>query len=125
MLARTAVSLGLSTPYPACSPGQADGTISNVTGLPVYCTNPTQVQAVEIAEKIFLYLFTGEAVIKIIAMGFFFEQGTYLYDPWNILDFTVVVLGFLGEIEGVENLSGLRTFRVLRPLRALSSIGSE
>lgn len=69
-------------------------------------------------------LFTAEAIIKIIAMGFAIGQGTYLKDPWNWLDFFVVVTSLLAFLPNVYNVSGLRTFRLLRPLRSLSTMKS-
>ena len=50
-------------------------------------------QLVEDSELVFGIIFTIEAMLKIIAMGFFFETGTYLRDAWNCLDFVVVVVG--------------------------------
>jgi voltage-dependent calcium channel L type alpha-1S len=37
-------------------------------------------------------------VSKIIAYGFLFNEGAYLRDPWNILDFTIVMFGFVSII---------------------------
>merc|ERR1711972_380958 len=57
-------------------------------------------------------------------MGFVFNQGAYLRDSWNILDFIIVLSGYLellGSGSGVS-LSALRVLRVLRPLRTISSI---
>jgi len=73
---------------------------------------------------IFLALYTTEAVLKIMAYGFFFNRGAYLRDMWNILDFTVIVTAFIPyfiDNSGV-NLSALRSLRVLRPLRTISSV---
>ena len=61
---------------------------------------------------------------KILALGFVFNHGAYLRDPWNILDFFIVMTSYMQYIlQGVNfNLSGLRVFRVLRPLRSISNI---
>jgi hypothetical protein len=63
-------------------------------------------------------------VLKILAQGFLFNSGAYLRDAWNILDFIIVVSGYVGMIlaGGGVNLSVLRSFRVIRPLRTISSI---
>lgn len=45
------------------------------------------------AEIIFTILYTIEAILKIIAKGFLFGQGTYLKSGWDILDFIVVLTG--------------------------------
>lgn len=63
--------------------------------------------------------------LKIIGMGFLFNNGAYLRDAWNILDFVIVSTAYLPYILNTSsgvNLSGLRSLRVLRPLRTISSI---
>jgi voltage-dependent calcium channel L type alpha-1C/voltage-dependent calcium channel L type alpha-1D len=44
---------------------------------------------------IFTLIFTMEAILRIIAMGFFKHKNSYLKDPWNWLDFTVVCIGVI------------------------------
>ena len=44
---------------------------------------------------IFTLIFTMEAVLRIIAMCFFKHKNSYLKDPWNWLDFTVVCIGVI------------------------------
>jgi hypothetical protein len=78
---------------------------------------------VEASEIVFLVLFTLEAMIKITGMGFVFEKGTYLRDGWNVLDFIVVVTGWIGLIPGVTSFTVLRTVRILRPLKSIKAIG--
>ena len=72
-------------------------------------------------------MFTIEAVMKIIAMGFFLHEGSYLRNGWNVLDFFIVVIGivtlaFAGSIK--VDVKALRAFRVLRPLRLVSGVPS-
>ncbi len=65
--------------------------------------------------------------LKIIGFGFVFSKGTYLRDPWNILDFVIVSTAYLPYVLGGDsgvNISSLRSLRVLRPLRTISSIKS-
>ena len=76
----------------------------------------------EEAEVIFLLLFFIEMSVKIIAMGFCAVEGTYLRDPWNWIDFVVVITGVAIFVPFMPQVSSLRTFRVLRPLRTLSSM---
>ena len=77
----------------------------------------------EVTSIIFLAIFTMEFVLKVLAQGFFVEpRVSYLRDPWNWLDFVVVIISWLQYIPSFGNLSALRTFRVLRPLRAISVI---
>ena len=94
----------------------------------VGCTKPcseTQTKLtdfVESSEIVFTILFTIEMVVKMVAMGFFWDKGSYLRDPWNWLDFLVVVMGYVSMLPGVENVSSLRTFRILRPLKTMTTI---
>lgn len=44
-------------------------------------------KVIDILEYIFTAAYITEATIKIIAVGFILEKGTYLRDPWNWLDF--------------------------------------
>ena len=41
---------------------------------------------------------------------------------WNMLDFVVVVAGFVSLAPGVGNVEALRVIRVLRPLRTLNRV---
>ena len=68
-------------------------------------------------------------VVKIVALGFLLNEGAYIRDPWNILDFIIVGSSWLTVIEtliggggGNNGLGALRAFRVLRPLKAITSI---
>lgn len=64
--------------------------------------------------------------MKVIARGFVVGRTTYLHSPWNVLDFVVVVAGWLPYLPGINssgNVSAIRTVRVLRPLRTLAAIG--
>ena len=47
------------------------------------------------AESVFLVLYTGEMVLKILGLGFFFGKGAYIKDSWNILDFVIVVTSLM------------------------------
>ena len=51
------------------------------------------------------------------------SKGSYIRDSWNILDFTIVVSGYLTIVlDGGANLGVLRSFRVLRPLKTISGV---
>ncbi len=49
----------------------------------------------EKVEYVFLVIFTIECVMKIIAYGFVAHSGAYLRNSWNLLDFTIVVIGYV------------------------------
>nr|QQY02546.1 voltage-dependent N-type calcium channel subunit alpha-1B [Cryptocotyle lingua] len=84
-------------------------------------------EKLEMTEKYFMGIFTVEASLKIIALGLILHSGSYLRNVWNILDFIVVVTGFLTMFmttgSGV-NLRTLRAVRVLRPLKLVSGVPS-
>ena len=79
---------------------------------------------VENLEPFFFYCFIVECAFKILAMGFLFGHNTYLNEPWNWLDFIVVVTSLLEQLPGMDGVSGLRTFRLFRPLRSLTTMPS-
>ena len=104
------VALGVYTPFPN---GDTNGTN----------------QLLEKIEYIFLVIFTAECFMKIIAYGLLMHPGAYLRSVWNILDFTIVIIGLLSTAlstimkEGFD-VKALRAFRVLRPLRLVSGVPS-
>ncbi|XP_017762733.1 PREDICTED: muscle calcium channel subunit alpha-1 isoform X3 [Eufriesea mexicana] len=104
------VALAVYTPYP-----YGDSNLTN--------------QYLEKIEYIFLVIFTVECVMKIIAYGFVAHPGAYLRNGWNILDFSIVVIGMVSTVltilmkEGFD-VKALRAFRVLRPLRLVSGVPS-
>ncbi|CAI2379843.1 unnamed protein product [Moneuplotes crassus] len=84
---------------------------------------------------LFSCIFMIESVMKIIAFGFILNhyQGItpYIYNPWNVLDFIVVLTSIFdiyfsyiasngGETENLNSLKALRAIRALRPLRMIS-----
>ena len=79
-------------------------------------------KATAMSEHIFTGIYVVEMCMKIIAMGFFYGKGSYLSDPWNRMDFFVVVIGLLGYLPGMGNYSGIRTVRILRPLRTITGV---
>ena len=68
----------------------------------------------EYIDHVFLALYTAEMLFKICGFGFVLNRGSYLRDPWNILDFTIVVSSYiLLAISADSNFNTLRSFRVL------------
>jgi hypothetical protein len=45
-------------------------------------------------ENVFLALYTIEMVLSIVGKGFFFSEGAYIKDGWNILDFVIVMVSY-------------------------------
>ncbi|KAJ1099463.1 hypothetical protein NDU88_004564, partial [Pleurodeles waltl] len=73
-------------------------------------------------EYTFTGIYTFESLIKILARGFCLKGFTFLRDPWNWLDFSVIVMAYATEFVDLGNVSALRTFRVLRALKTISVI---
>ncbi|KAK3252569.1 hypothetical protein CYMTET_38138 [Cymbomonas tetramitiformis] len=67
----------------------------------------------------FTAVFFMELIIKAVALGFLLDQGAYLRDAWNVMDFLVVVSAILERTNFVDTsfLVVLRVMRILRPLR--------
>uniref|UniRef100_A0A8C4VW04 Sodium channel protein n=1 Tax=Gopherus evgoodei TaxID=1825980 RepID=A0A8C4VW04_9SAUR len=73
-------------------------------------------------EYTFTGIYTFESMIKIVARGFCIDQFTFLRDPWNWLDFSVIIMAYTTEFVDLGNVSALRTFRVLRALKTITVI---
>jgi len=80
----------------------------------------------------YLFIYTFEMILKIFAFGFVFNEGSYLRDSWNVLDFGIITIGLVsfaisvsaisGNSATLSGLTGLRAFRILRPLRTVKKI---
>ena len=77
----------------------------------------------EWCDTIFTWAFTVECIVKIFALGFTMDSGSYLRDSWNQLDFFIVITSlidfFLRNVE-LPFIKILRLLRTLRPLRVIS-----
>lgn len=64
-----------------------------------------------------------EMMIKIISMGFIMDEGSYLRESWNQLDYFIVITS-LFDLASTSNKVGfikvIRILRILRPLRFIS-----
>ncbi|OWA50438.1 Voltage-dependent calcium channel type A subunit alpha-1 [Hypsibius exemplaris] len=81
----------------------------------------------EKTENYFMAIFCVECTMKIIALGLVLHKGSYLRSFWNIMDFTVVVTGFITIFAAQAtsfDLRTLRAVRVLRPLKLVSGVPS-
>ncbi|XP_044741496.1 muscle calcium channel subunit alpha-1 [Chrysoperla carnea] len=104
------VALAVYTPFPAGDSNSTNAYLEKI-------------------EYIFLVIFTVECVMKIIAYGFMMHPGAYLRNGWNLLDFTIVVIGMISTtlssiMKDGFDVKALRAFRVLRPLRLVSGVPS-
>jgi len=77
----------------------------------------------EAADSFFTWSFTLECLIKILALGFTMDEGSYLRDSWSQLDFFIVITSlidfFLRNVD-LPFIKILRLLRTLRPLRVIS-----
>uniref|UniRef100_A0A3Q3G5W6 Sodium channel protein n=1 Tax=Kryptolebias marmoratus TaxID=37003 RepID=A0A3Q3G5W6_KRYMA len=88
-----------------------------------FMTLSTQPDWIKNVEYTFTAIYTAEFLVKVLARGFCIGKFTFLRDPWNWLDFFVIVLAYVTEFsKEIGNLSALRTFRVLRAFKAISVI---
>lgn len=57
----------------------------------------TLAKSLEATEVYFLGIFCVEASLKIMALGFLLHKNSYLRNIWNIMDFFVVVTGYVAS----------------------------
>lgn len=72
---------------------------------------------------VFNYAFIFECILKTIALGFTMDEGSYLRDSWNGLDFFIVstsIIDMLLASTDIPALKVLRLLRMIRPLRVIS-----
>ena len=77
-----------------------------------------------IVDFIFNFIFIAEMSTKTIALGLVMDNGSYLRDSWNQLDFFIVCSSILDmSLTGsdLEAMKILRILRTLRPLRIISN----
>lgn len=77
---------------------------------------------IEVIDFVFLLIYSWEMTMKIIAMGFCMRSHSYLRDSWNIMDFSVVMLGWFSTLVDAGDISAIKVIRILRPLRAINQI---
>uniref|UniRef100_H2ZFQ2 Sodium channel protein n=1 Tax=Ciona savignyi TaxID=51511 RepID=H2ZFQ2_CIOSA len=85
-------------------------------------------------ERVFLGIYSFEMIVKVISRGFITSSFTYMRDPWNLLDISVIFTAYLdivmaaeatrtgGSAQKIPGMAALRAFRVLRALKAISAI---
>ena len=67
----------------------------------------------------FTIAFALEALLKVIALGFVTEPGSYLRDTWNQLDFFIVVSSLVDMAVEEINIPMIKIIRLLRTFRPL------
>jgi hypothetical protein len=65
----------------------------------------------------FVVLFAVEMLMRMVTQGVLFGRFAYFRDPWNRIDFLVVVSGVLYiSLSVTSGLRGFRAFRAIRPV---------
>ncbi len=89
-------------------------------------TNPANTEIYNGADEYFLYIYTVEMFVKIFSDGFVVEPDSYLRDSWNVLDFFIIISGWISkflsvfsDFESDIGLNVIRSFRLMRPLMGL------
>ena len=92
-----------------------------------FLTDPYQKQTLHLMLNIISIIFVVEAVVRIVVRGFYQGEDTYLKDPFNILDFLIVIFSILTWVleatvkdADISFIRGFRALRALRPLRVVS-----
>lgn len=85
------------------------------TSYPSFCSLFLQ----DDTEPYFIGIFCFEAGIKIIALGFVFHKGSYLRNGWNVMDFVVVLTGWVHSWKGRNSFRWMYmcVFYVFRKVR--------
>jgi hypothetical protein len=86
-------------------------------------TCSTLFDVLTILDYILTVLFTLEMLLKIVALGFILHPYSYLRNPWNMLDFVIVIISWLAiamaGASAVKSLKAIRALRAFRPLRVV------
>ena len=88
-----------------------------------YADDSIEIIISDACDSTFTWLFFIECAIKIIALGFAMDGGSYLRDSWNQLDFFIVITSLVDfSLQNVDLpfIKILRLLRTLRPLRVIS-----
>ena len=89
---------------------------------PLEDPNSEKMKVLEQIDIAMTIVFSIEALLKIISSGFLLNgKRSYLRDPWNMLDFLIVVLSIvsLNITADISFVKVLRVARILRPLRLI------
>ncbi|XP_051994608.1 sodium channel protein type 4 subunit alpha B isoform X2 [Xyrauchen texanus] len=73
-------------------------------------------------EYAFIGIYTFEALVKVLSRGFCIGNFTYLRDPWNWLDFMVIIMAYLKEFVDVYDLRALKLITAIPGVK--TSVGT-
>lgn len=93
------------------------GSILLAVDNPLNDPSSTQSIALGIMDNVFNAIFLVEMLLKVIDLGFIFNgPQSYLRDPWNVLDLTILSFSGATLFSSSKTLRSLRSFRTLRAL---------
>ncbi|GAB9471559.1 hypothetical protein Gpo141_00008765 [Globisporangium polare] len=99
------------------------GSILLAVDNPLNDPSSTQSIALGIMDNVFTAIFLIEMLLKVIDLGFLLNgPQSYLRDPWNVLDVTILSFSGATLFSSSKTLRSLRSFRTLRALRPLRFI---
>jgi hypothetical protein len=81
-------------------------------------TDTYKINGIQISD-LFYFIFIGEFLIKLLALGI-----SYFQDIWNRIDFIILLGGSINLLGLPFNLNLVRTVKVLKPLRTIRRIES-
>lgn len=55
----------------------------------------------KIADDVTNYLFLGEFLVKLVALGYIMDEGSYMRESWNQLDFFIVLTSMINKASEV------------------------
>lgn len=82
--------------------------------------NPDLSKAFSIFDNIITILFVFEAVFKILRNGLVHDDNSYFKEPWNVVDFVIVLASVVDMIFSGISIPTVKVVRALRPLRFVS-----
>lgn len=98
------------------------GSILLAVDNPLNDPSSTQSIALGIMDNVFTAIFLVEMLLKVIDLGFIFNgPQSYLRDPWNVLDLTILSFSGATLFSSSKTLRSLRSFRTLRALVRMSA----
>ncbi|KAG8138733.1 hypothetical protein E2320_001520, partial [Naja naja] len=81
---------------------------------------PSNLMATLLSKIIFTIIYTAEFVVKVAARGFVCNEFTYLRDPWNALDFFVLIMTILRTLKAVSVIPGKYSVKKLANVMLLT-----
>jgi len=86
----------------------------------------TKVKVLEYIDYVMSSFFFCECITKLVALGFVgCGPKSYIRNPWNILDFTIVCSAFISMVFSNINLKAIKSLRILRVLRPLRLVSKN